>query len=88
MKYLCETKELAIGYGGAPLASGITLGAVPGQILALIGPNGAGKSTLLKTLAGCPAGWPQPDRLHRPGPGPEAGPDAAPYPPHRADFLL
>ena len=52
MKYLCETKELAIGYGGAPLASGITLGAVPGQILALIGPNGAGKSTLLKTLAG------------------------------------
>ena len=52
MKYLCETKELAIGYGSAPLASGITLGAVPGQILALIGPNGAGKSTLLKTLAG------------------------------------
>ena len=45
MKYLCETKELAIGYGSAPLASGITLGAVPGQILALIGPNGAGKST-------------------------------------------
>ena len=52
MKYRCETKELAIGYGGASLASGITLGAVPGQILALIGPNGAGKSTLLKTLAG------------------------------------
>ena len=52
MKYRCETKELAIGYGGTPLASGITLGAVPGQILALIGPNGAGKSTLLKTLAG------------------------------------
>ena len=52
MKYLCETKELAIGYGSAPLASDITLGAVPGQILALIGPNGAGKSTLLKTLAG------------------------------------
>ena len=51
MKYRCETKELAIGYGSAPLASGITLGAVPGQILALIGPNGAGKSTLLKTLA-------------------------------------
>ena len=52
MKYRCETKDLAIGYGSAPLASGITLGAVPGQILALIGPNGAGKSTLLKTLAG------------------------------------
>ena len=52
MKYRCETKDLAIGYGGAPLASGITLGAVPGQILALIGPNGAGKSTLLKTITG------------------------------------
>ena len=93
MKYLCETKELAIGYGSAPLASGITLGAVPGQILALIGPNGAGKSTLLKTLAGqlAPLGGAvllQPDRLHRHSPGPEAGPDAAPYPPHRADFLL
>ena len=95
MKYRCETKELAIGYGGAPLASGITLGAVPGQILALIGPNGAGKSTLLKTLAGqlAPLGGAvlldgQPDRLHRHSPGPEAGPDAAPHPPHRADFLL
>ena len=57
MKYRCETKELAIGYGSAPLASGITLGAVPGQILALIGPNGAGKSTLLKTLAGQLSCW-------------------------------
>ena len=52
MKYRCETKELAIGYGSAPLASGITLGAVPGQILALIGPNGAGKSTILNSLIG------------------------------------
>ena len=52
MKYRCETKELAIGYGGAPLASGITLGAVPGQILALIGPTGAGKSTLSKLIYG------------------------------------
>ena len=51
MKYLCETKELAIGYGSAPLASDITLGAVPGQILALIGPNGAGKSTLLSAVS-------------------------------------
>lgn len=55
MKYRCETKELAIGYGSAPLASGITLGAVPGQILALIGPNGAGKSTCSKRWR---ASWP------------------------------
>lgn len=51
MKYRCETKELAIGYGSAPLASDITLGAVPGQILALIGPNGAGKSTIVNAVS-------------------------------------
>ena len=51
-EFLCETQELAIGYGKMPLASGIALGANPGQILVLVGPNGAGKSTLLKTLAG------------------------------------
>ena len=51
-EFLCETQELAIGYGKAPLASGIALRAKPGQILVLVGPNGAGKSTLLKTLAG------------------------------------
>ena len=50
--FLCSTKELAIGYGKAPLLSGIALGVQPGQILTLIGPNGAGKSTLLRTLAG------------------------------------
>ena len=51
-EFLCETQELAIGYGKTPLASGIALRAKPGQILVLVGPNGAGKSTLLKTLAG------------------------------------
>ena len=51
-EFLCETQDLAIGYGKTPLAENIALGAKPGQILTLIGPNGAGKSTLLKTLAG------------------------------------
>jgi murein DD-endopeptidase MepM/ murein hydrolase activator NlpD len=32
-EFLCETQELAIGYGKAPLASGIALRAKPGQIL-------------------------------------------------------
>ena len=51
-EFFCEAQNLAIGYGKAPLASEIALGAKCGQILTLIGPNGAGKSTLLKTLAG------------------------------------
>lgn len=51
-EFLCETQDLAIGYGKTPLAENIALGAKSGQILTLIGPNGAGKSTLLKTLAG------------------------------------
>ena len=51
-EFLCETQDLAIGYGKTSLASGIALRAKPGQILVLVGPNGAGKSTLLKTLAG------------------------------------
>ena len=51
-EFLCETRDLAIGYGKTPLAENIALGAKSGQILTLIGPNGAGKSTLLKTLAG------------------------------------
>ena len=50
--FFCETQNLAIGYGKAPLAEAIALGVRRGQILTLIGPNGAGKSTLLKTLAG------------------------------------
>ena len=52
MNLFCETKDLAIGYGKAPLAEAIAVGVPRGKILTLIGPNGAGKSTLLKTLAG------------------------------------
>ena len=44
-EFLCETQELAIGYGKTPLASGIALGANPGQILVLAVENG------LKTIA-------------------------------------
>ena len=96
MKYRCETKELAIGYGSAPLASGITLGAVPGQILALIGPNGAGKSTLLKTLAGqlAPMGGTvllagkDLTAYTRYPAGAEAGSHGSPQPPDGADHLL
>ena len=62
-EFLCETQDLAIGYGKTSLASGIALGANPGQILVHVGPNGAGKSPQLKPLAGqlapsAPAKWP------------------------------
>ena len=50
-EFLCETQELAIGYGKTPLASGIALGANPGQILVLVGPNGAGKSTVMGMIS-------------------------------------
>ena len=55
-EFLCETQDLAIGYGKTPLASGIALGANPGQILVLVGPNGAGKSTCSKHW---PGSWPR-----------------------------
>ena len=48
---LCAT-GLAVGYDRRPVLSGITLGLLAGQSLALVGTNGSGKSTLLKTLAG------------------------------------
>jgi branched-chain amino acid transport system ATP-binding protein len=40
------------GYGGDPVIRDITVGAGPGEVVALVGPNGSGKSTLLKSLAG------------------------------------
>lgn len=50
--FFCETQNLAMGYGKAPLAEAIALGVRRGQILTLIGPNGAGKSTLIKCSMG------------------------------------
>jgi ABC-type Mn2+/Zn2+ transport system ATPase subunit len=43
---------LAIGYGGRPVVTGVSLDLEPGMTLALVGVNGSGKSTLLKTIAG------------------------------------
>ena len=50
--FFCETQNLAIGYGKAPLAEAIALGVRRGQILTLIGPNGAGKTTAFNMLTG------------------------------------
>lgn len=44
--------DLAVGYEGQPLLSGIDLAITAGERVVLTGPNGAGKSTLLRTIAG------------------------------------
>jgi cobalamin transport system ATP-binding protein len=46
------TEGLAVGYGGAPVVSDLTLEVVPGRLWAVLGPNGSGKSTLLRTVLG------------------------------------
>ena len=49
---LLEVRNLAIGYVGRPLLSGINLSIAQGDWWGVVGPNGAGKTTLMKTLLG------------------------------------
>jgi cell division transport system ATP-binding protein len=44
--------DVAYGYGGSPLLSGVTLSLAPGSFHFLTGPSGAGKSTFLKLCYG------------------------------------
>ncbi len=51
MTYLvCE--GLSVGYGGVPVAEGITFSVGAGDAVFVVGENGSGKSTLVKTLLG------------------------------------
>jgi ABC-type Mn2+/Zn2+ transport system ATPase subunit len=47
--------NLAIGYDGQPVLSGISLSIARSSFTAILGANGSGKSTLLKTLLGLQA---------------------------------
>ena len=47
-----ETAALAVGYGGPPVVSGVSIAVAPGTLWAVLGPNGSGKSTLLRTVLG------------------------------------
>src|SRR5580692_2874640 len=44
--------DVAAGYGGAAIVSGVSISVGPGEVVSVIGPNGAGKSTLLKAVTG------------------------------------
>ena len=44
--------DVDIGYGGAPVQSGIRVEIERGEIFAIVGDSGSGKSTLLKTMIG------------------------------------
>jgi len=52
MSILLSLKDLAIGYGGRVLLSGINLSVEEGDFWGIVGPNGAGKTTLIKTILG------------------------------------
>jgi ATP-binding cassette subfamily F protein 3 len=45
-------EEVAAGYTGRTVLSGLSMSLTPGDRIGLLGPNGAGKSTLIKLLAG------------------------------------
>ena len=45
-------QDVAAGYGGAAIVSGVSISVGPGEVVSVIGPNGAGKSTLLKAVTG------------------------------------
>ena len=45
-------RDLAVGYPGRPVLSGVTFTAAAGSRIGLVGENGTGKTTLLRVLAG------------------------------------
>ncbi len=51
-RQLFRLENVSIGYGGAPVLTGVEWSALPGDAIGLLGPNGAGKSTLLKAIVG------------------------------------
>ncbi len=48
---VCLTFGIRPQAGAVPVATGIPIGARPGQVTAVVGPSGAGKSRLLETVA-------------------------------------
>lgn len=51
-KYILETKDMGISFGGLKAAQNVNLRIKKNQIYGLIGPNGAGKTTVFNLLTG------------------------------------
>lgn len=51
-KDILRLKDVAAGYDGIPLYSGVSLSVGEGELVTLLGENGAGKSTLLRVVTG------------------------------------
>lgn len=51
---MLDARSVVVRYPGAdtPAVAGVSVGAVPGKLVAVVGPNGSGKSTLMKALLG------------------------------------
>ena len=49
---MLEAREISIRYGAREVVAGVSLNAMPHELMAVIGPNGAGKSSLMRALNG------------------------------------
>lgn len=52
MTPVIDAWKISVRIGASILLDDVTLGAAPGETIALVGPNGAGKSTLMRVLSG------------------------------------
>jgi manganese/iron transport system ATP-binding protein/manganese/zinc/iron transport system ATP- binding protein len=52
MTPLVECRDLAAGYGGAPVIRDVSFEAAAGETVIVLGPNGGGKTTLFRALLG------------------------------------
>ena len=52
MTHLLEARDLAVGYDGRPVLTGVTFAVHPGERVGVLGPNGGGKSTLFRAVLG------------------------------------